>query len=99
AIAKQQTSGKEIAALAKVKDLKEEIGERVTPIYNAALDKTRELADRLLKAIKAHPEATKAIVVVAAALGGLLAVMGTFTIVLAGVLGPLAVVRFSMATL
>ncbi|WP_082716135.1 hypothetical protein [Burkholderia sp. BDU5] len=98
-IAKQQTSGKEIAALAKLKDLKEEIGERVTPIYNAALDKTRELADRLLKTIKAHPEATKAIVVVAAALGGLLAVMGTFTIVLAGVLGPLAVVRFSMTTL
>ncbi|CAJ7079132.1 phage-encoded membrane protein [Burkholderia pseudomallei] len=98
-IAKQQTSGKEIAALAKLKDLKEEIGERVTPIYNAALDKTRELADRLLKAIKEHPEATKAIVVVAAALGGLLAVMGTFTIVLAGLLGPLAIVRFSMTTL
>ncbi|WP_412766565.1 phage tail tape measure protein [Burkholderia pseudomallei] len=98
-IAKQQTSGKEIAALAKLKDLKEEIGERVTPIYNAALDKTRELADRLLKTIKAHPEATKAIVVVAAALGGLLAVMGTFTIVLAGMLGPLAIVRFSMTTL
>lgn len=98
-IAKLQTSGKEIAALAKLKDLKEEIGERVMPMYNAALDKTRELADRLLKATKEHPEATKAIVVVAAALGGLLAVMGTFTIVLAGVLGPLAVVRFSMATL
>lgn len=99
AIAKQQTSGKEIAALAKVKDLKEEIGERVTPIYNAALDKTRELADRLLKTIQAHPEATKVIVIVAAALGTLLAVMGTFTIVLAGVLGPMAIVRYSLSTL
>lgn len=98
-LASKQTPGKEIDALSKVRDLKNEIGERVAPIYNAALDKTRELADRLLKTIQAHPEATKVIVIVAAALGTLLAVMGTFTIVLAGVLGPMAIVRYSLSTL
>ncbi len=98
-IAKEQTSGKELAALAKVRNLKEEIGERVTPIYNAALDKTRELADKLLKTVQAHPQATKVVVALAAGFAALLAVVGTFTIVLAGVLGPLAVVRFSMTTL
>ncbi|MCF7695347.1 hypothetical protein KPG66_04205 [Mycetohabitans sp. B2] len=98
-LAQAQTSGKELDAYAKLRDLKNEIGERVAPMYNAALDKTRELADKLLKTIQAHPEATKVIVAFAAGLAALLAVVGTFTIALAGVLGPLAVVRFSLTTL
>lgn len=98
-LASKQTPGKELDARAKLRDLLNEIGERIAPMYNAALDKTRELADRLLTTIQAHPQATKVVVALAAGFAALLAVLGTFTIVLAGVLGPLAVVRFSMATL
>ncbi|CAJ7442104.1 bacteriophage tail protein [Burkholderia pseudomallei] len=98
-LASEQTPGKELDAYAKLRDLKNEIGERIAPMYNAALDKTRELADKLLKMIQAHPQATKVVVALAAGFAALLAVLGTFTIVLAGVLGPLAIVRFSMTTL
>ncbi|AOJ11683.1 phage tail tape measure protein [Burkholderia mayonis] len=98
-LASEQTPGKELDARAKLRDLLNEIGERIAPMYNAALDQTRALADHLLKTIQAHPQATKVIVALVAAFSALLAVLGTFTIVLAGVLGPLAIVRFSMATL
>ncbi|KVD81689.1 hypothetical protein WS62_24205 [Burkholderia sp. ABCPW 14] len=98
-LASEQTPGKELDARAKLRDLLNEIGERIAPMYNAALDKTRELADRLLTTIQAHPQATKVVVALAGGFAALLAVLGTFTIVLAGVLGPLAIVRFSMATL
>ncbi|ARK89944.1 hypothetical protein BOC42_15095 [Burkholderia pseudomallei] len=98
-IASEQTPGKELDARAKLRDLLNEIGERIAPMYNAALDKTRELADKLLKTIQAHPQATKVVVALAAGFAALLVVIGTFTIVLAGVLGPLAIVRFSMTTL
>ncbi|AOJ83743.1 hypothetical protein WT60_24315 [Burkholderia sp. MSMB617WGS] len=98
-LASEQTPGKELDARAKLRDLLNEIGERIAPMYNAALDKTRELADKLLKTIQAHPQATKVIIALAAGFAALLVVLGTFTIVLAGVLGPLAVVRFSMTTL
>ncbi|GAB5098718.1 hypothetical protein [Caballeronia sp. HLA56] len=98
-IAKGQTTGKELAALAKLRDLKREIGERVTPLYNAGLDKTRALAERLLSVVRAHPAAAKAVITVLAVFGALLAACGTLVIALAAVLGPLAVLRFSMATL
>lgn len=98
-IAKEQTSGKELAALTKLRDLRNEIGERVMPLYNAGLDKTRELAEGLLNVIKAFPGATKAVVTVLAVIGALLAVCGTLTIALVAVLGPLALLRFSMAAL
>ncbi|WP_250481382.1 hypothetical protein [Caballeronia sp. NCTM5] len=98
-IAQEQTSGKELAAMAKLRDLKNEIGQRVTPLYNAGLDKTRSLAERLLTVVKAHPGAAKAVITVLAVFAALLAVCGTLTIALAAILGPLALLRFSMAVL
>jgi hypothetical protein len=94
-----QTQGKENDLLAKTRDLRREIGERVAPLYNVALDKTREILGGLIGLIQRHGAAAKVILSVLAAFAALLVVMGTFTIVLAGILGPLAIVRFSMATL
>ncbi|KVO49970.1 hypothetical protein [Burkholderia stagnalis] len=93
------TQGKEIDALSKMRDLKREIGERVTPLYNAALDKTREILGGLIDFMQQHDTAAKVILTVLASLAALLVVLGTFTIALAGVLGPLAIVRFSMTML
>ncbi|KWC25361.1 hypothetical protein WL50_10590 [Burkholderia ubonensis] len=93
------TQGKEVDALSKMRDLKREIGERITPLYNAALDKTREILGVLIGFMQQHDTAAKVILVVLAALAALVVVLGTFTIALAGVLGPLAIVKFSMSTL
>ncbi|PQP12612.1 hypothetical protein C5615_30170 [Burkholderia cepacia] len=98
-LAKEQINGKEIDVLSKLKNVRTEIGESIAPMYNAALDKTREILDRLLGSIKRHQTAAKIILSVAAAFGALLVVAGSLVIVLAGVLGPLAVLRFSMTTL
>ncbi|HDR9240812.1 TPA: hypothetical protein QDB43_004573 [Burkholderia vietnamiensis] len=98
-LAALQTQGKENDLLAKGRDLRREIGERVAPLYNAALDKTREIVGNLIGLIQRHGAAAKVILSVLAAFAALLVVMGTFTIALAGVLGPLAIVRFSMTTL
>ncbi|KVX84002.1 hypothetical protein WM34_29985 [Burkholderia ubonensis] len=98
-LAAQMTQAKENDALAKAANLKREIGERITPLYNAALDKTREILGGLIGLIQRHSAAAKVILVVLVALAALLVVLGTFTIALAGVLGPLAIVKFSMSTL
>ncbi|KWC13808.1 phage tail tape measure protein [Burkholderia ubonensis] len=98
-LAAQMTQAKENDALAKAANLKREIGERITPLYNAALDKTREILGVLIGFMQQHDTAAKIILVVLAAFAALLVVLGTFTIALAGVLGPLAIVKFSMSTL
>ncbi|HDR9032701.1 TPA: hypothetical protein QDB07_000137 [Burkholderia vietnamiensis] len=98
-LATQQLPGKEIDVLSKLRDVRREIGESIAPMYNAALDKTREILDGLLGAITRHQTAAKIILSVAAAFGALLVAAGSLVIVLAGVLGPLAVLRFSMTTL
>ncbi|MCA8198876.1 phage tail tape measure protein [Burkholderia vietnamiensis] len=98
-LAQEQINGKEIDVLSKLRNVRTDIGESIAPMYNAALDKTRVILDGLLAAIKRHQTAAKIILSVAAAFGALLVVAGSLVIVLAGVLGPLAVVRFSMTTL
>ncbi|WP_153075772.1 phage tail tape measure protein [Paraburkholderia bonniea] len=97
--AKQTTQGRELAALAKIRDLKLEIGEKISPLYNAVLEKTAAAIDRINGFMKEHQTAARFILVTVSALMGLLVVVGTLTIALAGVLGPLAVVKFSMQTL
>lgn len=95
----EQTEGKELQTLARLHDLKEEIGEKIIPTYNAALDKTAAITEKVIGFMKEHSTAAKAIVVTLAVLAGLLVVAGTLTIVLAGILGPMAILKFSMTTL
>lgn len=95
----QLTQGREIAALAQLRDLKLEIGEKVSPLYNQGLEWTANATEKVVGFMKEHSTAAKVIITVLAALAAILVVCGTLTIALAGVLGPLAIVRFSMATL
>ncbi|CAE6755158.1 phage tail tape measure protein [Paraburkholderia haematera] len=95
----QLTHGREIAALAKLRDLKLEIGEKISPLYNAALKATAAATDKVVGFMKEHSTAARVILVTLAALAALLVVVGTMTIALAGVLGPLAIVKFSMKAL
>ncbi|MFM0699538.1 hypothetical protein [Paraburkholderia sediminicola] len=95
----QLTHGREIAALAKLRDLKLEIGEKISPLYNAGLQATAAATDKVVGFMKEHSTAARVILVTLAALAALLVVVGTMTIALAGVLGPLAIVKFSMKAL
>ncbi|QPB09424.1 tape measure protein [Burkholderia phage Mana] len=98
-LGQKQTEGKELIALEKVRNLRTVIGEQVLPVYNRALELTTSVLERLLGFAKEYPNFTRAVAIGAAGLGVLLAVLGTLTIALAGVLGPLAIVRFSMSML
>ncbi|KVG07278.1 hypothetical protein WJ24_22145 [Burkholderia vietnamiensis] len=98
-LGQKQTEGKELIALEKVRNLRTVIGEQVLPVYNRALELTTSVLERLLGFAKQYPNFTRAVAIGAAGLGVLLAVLGTLTIALAGVLGPLAIVRFSMSVL
>lgn len=98
-LGQKQTEGKELIALEKVRNLRTVIGEQVLPVYNRALELTTSVLERLLGFAKEYPNFTRAVAIGAAGLGVLLAVLGTLTIALAGILGPLAIVRFSMSVL
>lgn len=98
-LASEQIPGKEVDALAKLRDLRTEIGEQVIPLYNAALEKTTVAIDRLTRFMKEHQTASKVMLTVLVIFSAVLVAVGTLTIALAGILGPLAIVRFSMTTL
>ncbi|MFP4894511.1 phage tail tape measure protein [Paraburkholderia sp. EG304] len=97
--ARDMTQGRELEALAKIRDLKLEIGQKVSPIYNAGLSLTAGLLDRVTGFMKEHSTAAQVVLVTLAALAAMLVGGGMFTIALAGVLGPLALVKFSMTAL
>ncbi|MFP6562389.1 phage tail tape measure protein [Paraburkholderia sp. B3] len=95
----QLTQGREIAALTQLRDLKLEIGEKISPLYNSALQATATATSKVVGFMKEHGTAAKVMLTVLAALAAILVVVGTLTIALAGVLGPMAIVKFSMQTL
>ncbi len=95
----QLTQGREIEAMAKLRDLKLEIGEKVSPIYNAALSLTADLTGKLTDFMREHSTVAQVVIVSLTALAALMVGGGTLTIALAGILGPLALVKFSMTTL
>ena len=95
----QLTQGREIAALARLRDLKLEIGEKISPLYNAGLQATAAVTDKVVGFMREHSTTAKVLITALGALAAVLVVVGTLTIALAGVLGPMAVVKFSMQTL
>ncbi len=91
--------GKEIILLGKLHNLKLALGEQVLPLYNRALDKVTKGIEQLSAWMRKHEKVTKLLTIGFAALGVVLAAAGTLTIALAAALGPLAIVKFSLATL
>ena len=68
-------------------DLKLEIGEKISPLYNAGLQATATATEKVVGFMREHSTAAKVILTALAALAAVLVVCGTLTIVLAGVLG------------
>ncbi|MDI9712572.1 hypothetical protein QM261_18800, partial [Acinetobacter baumannii] len=93
--AADSTAGRELAVLAQLRDLKLEIGEKITPVYNAALDVTARMLEKIVRFVREHGTATRILVTTFAALGGALAVAGTLASVFGGLLGSVNVLRFA----
>ncbi|VWD56358.1 membrane protein [Burkholderia lata] len=93
--AADSTAGRELAVLAQVRDLKLEIGEKITPMYNAALDVTATVLEKIVKFVREHGTATRILATAFAGLGGVLTVVGTLASVFGNVLGSVNVLRFA----
>ncbi|WP_310631565.1 hypothetical protein [Paraburkholderia sp.] len=96
---RQLSQGGELEALRQLRNLQGEIGDKILPAYNAALGVTASATAKVVGFMKEHGTAARVILIALAALAAILVVCGTLTIALAGVLGPMAVVKFSMQTL
>lgn len=93
--AADSTAGRELAVLAQLRDLKLEIGEKITPVYNAALDVTATMLEKIVRFVREHGTATRILVTTFAALGGALTVVGTLASVFGNILGSVNVLRFA----
>ncbi|MEI7294447.1 hypothetical protein WCQ02_20085 [Paraburkholderia tropica] len=96
---RQLAQGGELETLRQLKNLQGEIGDKILPAYNAALGVTASATAKVVGFMKEHGTAARVILIALAALAAILVVCGTLTIALAGVLGPMAVVKLSMQTL
>lgn len=96
---KNMTAGRELDALAKMRDLKLELGEKVMPLYNSALSAGAAILDSVNGFMKEHSTAATAIITTLTILAALMVAVGSLTIVLAGVLGPIAAIKFGMTAL
>ncbi|WP_126285007.1 hypothetical protein [Burkholderia stagnalis] len=94
----ESTQGRELAMYAQLRDLKLEIGERVTPIYNKALDLTATAIGKVVGFMREHRTAANVIVTTLTVLAGLFVAVGTLASVFGTVLGSIAVLRFAMST-
>ena len=93
--AADSTAGREAVVLARLRDLKLEIGEKITPMYNAALDVTATVLEKIVKFVREHGTATRILATAFAGLGGVLTVVGTLASVFGNVLGSVNVLRFA----
>ncbi|AOJ20400.1 hypothetical protein WJ11_13055 [Burkholderia cenocepacia] len=93
--AADSTAGRELVVLTQLRDLKLEIGEKITPVYNAALDVTARMLEKIVRFVREHGTATRILVTTFATLGGVLTVAGTLASVFGTLLGSVNVLRFA----
>ncbi|VWB86193.1 hypothetical protein [Burkholderia lata] len=75
-MALQSTQGHELAAQARLRDLKREIGEKITPTYNTALDYTATATEKVVGLLQEHGTAAGIVAAAYVGLKGLLPVAG-----------------------
>lgn len=95
----RMTQGKEMATLAKVRDLENEIGTKILPLYARALEWVADAADRVTKFMQENPGVAKAMAVGVGVLAATLLTIGPILLTIASVLWPLAKLRTIMAAL
>lgn len=68
-----------------VDDLWEEIGSKLIPILVPLIEKIGEVVSKVIDWTQVHPELTKVILTVVATMGGLMAILGPFLLILPGI--------------
>nr|WP_312538958.1 phage tail tape measure protein [Moraxella sp. CTOTU47616] len=97
--AKGTAAGQELDAKAKFHDTLLELGTAILPMYTSALQTATSAMQGMLKLMQQYPNTTKAIAIGITAIVVAFAVFGTIATVVLSVLGPLALLRASIATL
>ena len=97
--AKGTAAGQELDAKAKFHDTLLELGTAILPMYTQALQTATSAMQGMLKLMQQYPNTTKAIAIGITAIVVAFAVFGTIATVVLSVLGPLALLRASIATL
>ncbi|RQS11277.1 hypothetical protein DIE07_10985 [Burkholderia sp. Bp9002] len=95
AIASQSTHGRELNAKAQGHNLILELGEKVLPTYNAALDITAGTTERIVGLVKEHSGAAMILATAFVLLGGALAIAGTLMNVFGIALGAAGISAFA----
>ncbi|CDH26720.1 phage tail tape measure protein [Xenorhabdus bovienii] len=91
--------GQELEMDARKRDLYKQIGDHLLPLYIRGLAKLAEMLTKIKTFFNDHPTVAKFATIAAAGLGIVLAIAGTLTLVLATLLGPLAMIRLGMSML
>ncbi|MDC9594186.1 phage tail tape measure protein [Xenorhabdus sp. IM139775] len=100
-IAEGQTTaqGQELEMEARKRDLYKQIGDHLLPLYIKGLAKLSEMLGKIKTFFQEHPTVAKYLSIAAAGLGIILAIFGALTLVLATLLGPLAMIRLGLTVL
>uniref|UniRef100_UPI001145FFBA phage tail tape measure protein n=1 Tax=Xenorhabdus cabanillasii TaxID=351673 RepID=UPI001145FFBA len=96
---KTTAQGQELERDARIRDLYKEIGDHLLPLYIKGLSKLSAMLGDVKTFFQEYPTVAKYLTLAAAGLGIILAICGALTLVLATLLGPLAMVRLGFSVL
>ncbi|WP_416261788.1 hypothetical protein [Gibbsiella quercinecans] len=91
--------GQELILEAKKHDLYKNIGQNLLPLYVKGLEKVSSMLDRVNSFFDKHKQAAKVLAVTAAGFGVIMVAGGALTLALASLLGPIAMIRYSLSLL
>ncbi len=93
-------AGRQFAQMkAKIQALTISIGDQLLPIFKPLVETIKVIIENVIKWSKEHPELAKNIVIVVAAIGGLLLVLGPLLIMLPGISAAIGILKVALASL
>ncbi|WP_447878442.1 phage tail tape measure protein [Serratia fonticola] len=95
----QNAAGQELILSAKKRDLYKQIGETILPMYVKGLELINGMLTRISGFIERHPKLAKYFIATAVGLALTATAGGALTLVLASMIGPLAVLRYGFVAL
>ncbi|MCP1573637.1 hypothetical protein J2S30_002016 [Herbaspirillum rubrisubalbicans] len=96
-LGRETASGKELEALAKLADLKLEMGTKILPLYASGLQMAANAMQALTGFMERNPATANAMIVGFSAIAAILVVMGPLMLALASVIGPYALLQVLFA--
>ncbi|KAF1072689.1 MAG: hypothetical protein GAK45_00124 [Pseudomonas citronellolis] len=94
---KNTAQGKELELLAKRNDAYKTMSDTLLPAYNELVEQITEAVKGVGEWMKKNPELAATLLKVVALVGGLAAAFGAIALVLAGLIGPFAMLRYGLS--